>query len=196
MEINIHLRDIHPGMVLAWRRHFQGTDVTISQGDIFEHTADALVSPANSFGFMDGGIDLVYSRRFGWGLQRRLQQVLAQHHYGELPVGQAVVVETEDPEIPWLVSAPTMRVPRDISETVNAYLAFRATLLAIDALNKNAAAPIRTLLCPGLGTAIGRMPHDQAAKQMRAAYDVCVLGEQLSFQTLLEAVHEHVQLLR
>lgn len=24
------------------------------------------VSPANSFGFMDGGIDMVYSRHFGW----------------------------------------------------------------------------------------------------------------------------------
>ena len=28
--------------------------------------ADAIVSPANSFGFMDGGIDMVYSKRFGW----------------------------------------------------------------------------------------------------------------------------------
>ena len=40
----------------------------ISEGDIFEGgpEADAIVSPANSFGFMDGGIDMVYSRHFGW----------------------------------------------------------------------------------------------------------------------------------
>ena len=33
----------------------------ISYGDIFEGapSADAIVSPANSFGFMDGGIDMV-----------------------------------------------------------------------------------------------------------------------------------------
>ncbi len=29
---------------------------------------DAVVSPANSFGFMDGGIDLIYSHRFGTNL--------------------------------------------------------------------------------------------------------------------------------
>jgi len=27
---------------------------------------DFQVSPANSFGFMDGGIDMAYSSRFGW----------------------------------------------------------------------------------------------------------------------------------
>ena len=32
--------------------------------------------------------------------------------------------------IRYLVSAPTMRIPLDISDTVNAYLAFRGTLRA------------------------------------------------------------------
>ena len=40
----------------------------VSQGDIFNGApvADAIVSPANSFGFMDGGIDYCYSEHFGW----------------------------------------------------------------------------------------------------------------------------------
>ena len=40
----------------------------ISYGDIFKGApaADAIVSPANSFGFMDGGIDYAYSDHFGW----------------------------------------------------------------------------------------------------------------------------------
>jgi hypothetical protein len=46
-------------------------------------------------------------------------------------VGQAVIVATDHPDIPWCISAPTMRIPRDVPETVNAYLAFRAALRAV-----------------------------------------------------------------
>jgi O-acetyl-ADP-ribose deacetylase (regulator of RNase III) len=72
---------------------FRGVaSVEVGQGDIFETKADAIVSPANSFGYMDGGIDAVYLERFGAGLQARLQAVLREEHHGELPVGHAVVV--------------------------------------------------------------------------------------------------------
>lgn len=36
----------------------------------------------------------------------------------------------EDQPIKYLISAPTMRVPEDIPNTVNAYLTFRAIILA------------------------------------------------------------------
>lgn len=36
----------------------------------------------------------------------------------------------EGKPIKYLISAPTMRVPEDVSDTVNAYLAFRAVLRA------------------------------------------------------------------
>jgi O-acetyl-ADP-ribose deacetylase (regulator of RNase III) len=51
---------------------------------------------------MDGGIDLLYSKYFGWSLQTDLQALLAEQHYGELPVGQAVVVATGHDSIPFL----------------------------------------------------------------------------------------------
>lgn len=46
-------------------------------------------------------------------------------------MGQAAIVPTNDPKgvIKYLISAPTMRIPADIRGTVNAYLAFRATLI-------------------------------------------------------------------
>ena len=43
-------------------------------GSILDVSCGALVSPANSFGYMDGGIDLVYSMHFGWHVQERLQE--------------------------------------------------------------------------------------------------------------------------
>ena len=177
-QTRFHLRDINADVVRAWQRHFKGFEkVQISAGEIFELEADAIVSPANSFGYMDGGIDLVYVHRFGWDLQDRLQSHLREEHDGELPVGQATIVETRDLTIPYLISAPTMRIPMNVSNTLNAYLAFRAAIRAVKQHNAGSNKPIRSLLCPGLCTAVGRMQPDVAAKQMAAAYRVCVLGE-------------------
>ena len=173
--LTVHLRDINTGIVKAWEQAFADvSEVSVSCGDIFEHKADAIVSPANSFGFMDGGIDLLYSRHFGWSLQTDLQAVLAEQHYGELPVGQAVIVATGHDSIPFLVSAPTMRIPADISATVNVYLAFRGALIAVLTHNARKKPLIRTLLVPGLGTGIGAVVPAAAARQMRLAYDTII----------------------
>jgi Macro domain len=123
--LTLHLRDLSRALVDAWRQEFMGVPgVTLSQGDIFSESdgpvaaeapidirADAVVSPANSFGFMDGGIDAVYTYQLGSQVQERLRALLAEQYGGELPVGQAVLVPTGRPEIPWCISAPTMRVP-------------------------------------------------------------------------------------
>jgi O-acetyl-ADP-ribose deacetylase (regulator of RNase III) len=190
------LRDIKPELAAAWGRCFGGEkNVEVSCGDIFERRADAIVSPANSFGFMDGGIDLVYSHRFGWDLQQRLQQHLREEHDGELPIGQAVIIETNDAAIPLLISAPTMRVPMNVADTLNAYLAFRAVIRAVRQHNKSAIQPIRSVLCPGLGTAVGRMPADRCARQMWAAYLYAEKGEAPAFHALGMAVDVHFRLL-
>lgn len=124
-------------------------------GDILKHQADALVSPANSFGYMDGGLDLVLSQHFGWDLEKRVRTEILTHHHGELPVGNALTVPTENSVLPWLVCAPTMRVPMRVEGTFNAYLAFRAILIEVRRFNR-IEPRIRTLLVPGLGTGEGR----------------------------------------
>jgi len=169
---SIHLRDINAEIVEAWRAAFADVaDVEVSLGDIFTPEADAILSPANSFGHMDGGIDLLYSRFFGWDLQTHLQATLAERHYGELPVGQAIVLATGHARFPFLVSAPTMRVPMRIDQTVNVYLAFRAALIAVIRHNAGDGAAIQSVLVPGLGTGVGAMPPARAARQMRLAYN-------------------------
>src|SRR5262245_57149923 len=93
----------------AWKKWCGDLDfVTVHDGSILDLTCDAVVSPANSFGFMDGGIDLVYSRHFGWHIQERLQSLIKDRHNGELLVGQAEIVETDNPTIPYVIAAPTM----------------------------------------------------------------------------------------
>ncbi len=64
-----------------------------------------------------------------------------------------------------------MRVPGNISETVNAYLAMRAILIA--AVKES----IGSLACPTLGTGIGGITPEDAADQMYQAYRLIVMGE-------------------
>ena len=196
-DVKLFLRDRNPELAGAWAKYFKGIEqVDVSCGDIFDLQADAVVSPANSFGFMDGGIDLVYSHYFGWDLQERLQELLRKEHDGELPVGQAVIVETYHERIPYLISAPTMRVPMWVANTVNAYLAFRATIRVVREHNKIAKEPIRTILCCGLGTATGGISPEVCAKQMSAAYLICAQGYMNSPLGLHNAVAEHGRLTR
>jgi O-acetyl-ADP-ribose deacetylase (regulator of RNase III) len=191
MNLQLHLCALDPAIAHAWESHFGAqSSVSIHEGNILDNAADAILSPANSFGFMDGGIDLAYSRFFGWELQERLQDKIREDYVGELPIGNAVIVPTHHREVPYLVSAPTMRVPDNIADTVNVYLAFRAALLAV-----KAAANIHSLLSPALGTGIGAMPIERAARQMFAAYAEVVLEDtkwRLSARSILR---HHAQLL-
>jgi hypothetical protein len=81
-----------------------------------------------------------------------------------------------------------MRVPEDVSRTVNAYVAFRAILLAVFRHNAAAERPrIRSLLCSGLCTGVGAMPARRSAAQMRIAYRQ-VLGDPKT--PSFDAIHE------
>src|SRR5262245_22564832 len=130
--MQIVLCDINPDLVRAWTRFCGDLDfVSVRQGSIVETTCDAIVSPANSFGFMDGGVDAAYLPRFGTPLQTRVQRQILDYHAGEIIVGRADIVETGDSAIPFLIIAPTMRVPMILRDSVNAYLAMRAILLLV-----------------------------------------------------------------
>ena len=175
----------------AWKDAFSGVaEVEVVPGSILTRSGDALVSPANSFGYMDGGLDLLISERFGWDLEKRVRERILTAHCGELLVGEALVVETNDPAIPWLISAPTMRVPMRVENTVNAFLAFRAVLRTA-----RAHPAIEHVLCPGLGTGEGRMDPKTCARQMRRAWDAVVRGELVRLGGLAGAVRHHLELL-
>ncbi|RKH17353.1 Appr-1-p processing protein [Corallococcus sp. CA047B] len=167
----IYLIDRAPQLVKAWAEAFEAFDfVSVVEGDFFSVSADAMVSPANSFGIMDGGLDLAIRDTLGLLVQDAVQKAIVERHHGELPVGAAEVVSSGDARWPFLVAAPTMRIPESVAQTVNAYLAFRAILLAVKRHNEAAGAPvIRTLVCPGLGTGIGGLEPRRCAAQMRMA---------------------------
>ncbi|MGL4968308.1 MAG: macro domain-containing protein [Inquilinus sp.] len=181
----------------AWEKAFvEVADVSVHRGSIFDVVCDAVVSPANSFGFMDGGIDALYLNRFGVEVQTRLRRLILDRHRGEPLVGNAEVVETGDPAQPYLIAAPTMRVPMVLGpETISPYLATRAVLL----LAKHGTFPngerladrLRTIAFPGMGTGVGRVPADACARQMRAAVEDILLGGYRMPKSWAEASERH-----
>jgi O-acetyl-ADP-ribose deacetylase (regulator of RNase III) len=174
--MKIQLVDRNAEMCKQWATHFEGTtDVTIHQGDFFGVPTDCVVSPANSYGFMDGGLDWWITKKLGGRVQAMIQKMIAEKYDGELLVGQAVLVETGNTDIPFCISAPTMRVPLILNDSPNVYLAARATFLK---LKKSAEhLNINSITISGMGTGVGKVPFDVCAKQMRKAYDDFWLGQ-------------------
>ena len=190
MKILLVYRD--EGLGNAWWSHFGNEpNVQIIADDITTVASDAIVSPANSFGFMDGSLDHALSKRFGWDLQASLQQQIQGLPERELLIGNALVMTTNDSQVPWLIAAPTMRVPMsfNIATSVNAYLAMKAILIA--AQNHPA---IHSVAIPGLCSGVGRMPAQTASKQMFAAYNEIVLGNHPTFADFGEAQKYHCEL--
>ena len=156
----------------AWHDQFTGLpDVEIVHG-LFENLSeyDCLVSAANSFGLMDGGVDAAITRFFGIQLMRNVQQRILEDYLGEQPVGTSMIVATLHAKHPFLAHTPTMRVPMAIAHTDNVYKAMWAMLLAVRQHNQTAPHKIEVVACPGLGTLTGQVPYKEAARQMAHAY--------------------------
>ena len=172
IEIKLTLVDPNLQMCINWRKEFAGLpNVEIVNG-YFETIKrfDCMVSAANSFGLMDGGVDAAITRFFGENLMKRVQERILIEFLGEQPVGSSFVIQTGHLEHPFLAHTPTMRVPMPISSTDYTYLAMKAMLLAIRSHNLVSNQRIEVIACPGLGTGIGQMRLEEAARQMALAY--------------------------
>lgn len=161
-----------PLLYLAFKENFANLpNVEIFPGK-FERLPDfdCIVSAANSFGLMDGGIDLAIVDFFGKELMTKVQQRILTQYLGEQPVGTSMIVETNHPKHPFIAHTPTMRLPMPIAGSDNVYCAMWAMLLAVRQHNQSTEKLINIVACPGLGTATGKVSFSEAAKQMALAY--------------------------
>ncbi|QIG66734.1 Appr-1-p processing enzyme family protein [Rhizobium phage RHph_TM16] len=185
--MKIYLADTDKRVVDAWNRKM-GMDGYY--GDLFNVETDAIVSPANSFGFMDGNVDRVISEKLGWHVQKRLQTAIQFIYNGELLVGQAHVLYTEHPTWKYVISAPTMRVPTKIVDPTAIYLAARAAVRA----GKRTKA-IQSMLFTGMGTGCGQMnPEAAVALMVRGIADA--LKEPAFPASWRDAQADHDELVR
>jgi len=150
--------------VRAWKHAFAPySEIDISEDDILTVATTCIVSPANSHGFMDGGIDAQYTEFFGLRPQTELQHHIEKR--GELLVGASVVVRTGHQRIPYMICAPTMRSPGAVPKA-NAFYAMAAVLNAVTR-NRDL---LPDVFCPGLCTGTGRVSAADAASEMAHAY--------------------------
>ncbi|MDQ3786255.1 MAG: macro domain-containing protein, partial [Actinomycetota bacterium] len=168
---------VEDALAEAWEAAADGRrEVYTYRGSTLDVPADAVVSPANSYGWMRGGIDSVYAHAFP-AIEQHVRSAVLAYHGGELPVGQAVIVPTDVAAPAWLISAPTMREPgeRLPQDTVHPYLAARAVFRMWRDGRLDDGRPVRsvvsTIAMPGLGTGIGGVPPEVCARQVMAAWD-------------------------
>jgi O-acetyl-ADP-ribose deacetylase (regulator of RNase III) len=182
MTPRVLLVDRQAAVVQAWYTQFADLEaqdlVSIKLGNFQNHAADMIVSPANSFGFMDGGIDYWYSVFFGWELQERVKHIIRSNYEGELLVGQAFAVATQHKKFPILICAPTMRLPMKIQDPADVFLATRAALRVVKRHQLSHTDDQITVLIPGMGTGAGAMDPSTCALHMRKAWDAVFVGEQ------------------
>ncbi|WP_304066502.1 macro domain-containing protein [Megamonas hypermegale] len=165
--MNLILCDCNPILCTEWEKNFRDEPkVQIVCGDFKSVPEyDCIISPANSFGIMDGGFDLALVNYFGQELMERVQDKIRAEYAGEQPIGTCLIVETGNKKHPYLAHTPTMRIPRIIKEYDTIYNAMRAMLLEVRKYPD-----IKTVLCTGLGTATGKVSPIIAARQMYLAY--------------------------
>lgn len=137
-----------------------------------------IVSPANSFGMMDGGFDEAIRQFYQEACKRDIvsfvQTEIGIEYGGEQPVGTCLRIGSPfDKSIPMLYHIPTMRFPMDVSGTNNAYMAMKALLLQLDKDDEEFQLydNVDEVLVPVFCTGYGHMSPYQAVGQMKLAWN-------------------------
>ncbi|MEU5536962.1 macro domain-containing protein [Streptomyces sp. NPDC020362] len=171
-QLRVVLTDVNTAVVESWRAAFADTpEIEIRKGSILDEDVDAWVSPTNSRGRMDGGVDAVVKRHLGAGIQLRVQKAIRSRFAGHLPVGSAVCVPSGAVVPRFLISTPTMETSsQNVSETLNVALACAAAFQAIHQQNSEAPGSIRSVALVGMGARTGRVPARVCANLMWTGY--------------------------
>ncbi len=157
---------------------FSSSDnVTCVKGDIRSLPREnmAFVSPANSLGFMDGGIDFILSREMFPGCEKDVKAKIAalgkKTLLGRpyLRIGSAIWTYVNDTKSA-LISAPTMFLPHPILHTQNVYWAMQAALRAFEKIQAETVGRIDTLVITSMGCGVGCLDPESAAFQIRNAW--------------------------
>ncbi len=132
-----------------------GKEIIVLKGDITKVKGfDAIVNPANSLMIMGGGVAGAIARAGGEEIEKEART------HAPVPVGKAVVTGAGKLPARYVIHAPTMERPamRTSRENVR-----KATRAALEIAEKKS---IRSILFPGMGTGVGGVSPEDAAKVM------------------------------
>lgn len=184
--MNLHFVDLNQEFIDAISKKFleggyTNIEYTCGSVETIDPNYKAFISPGNSLGFMDGGIDYVYSRKMFPGVEQKIKAMikgLSQESYliqqgislitrlgrPYMKIGSAVC-QIVGPNS-CIIACPTMFLPHDVSMTQNAYNAFMAALLMVKKKSPNKT----IIVCPALCCGYGKMSPEISADQIYRAY--------------------------
>lgn len=167
-EMKIILCDNNENMIYEWERVFSNREnINCILGDYCKtaenENVDALVSPANSFGIMDGGLDL-YIQKFylknNINIQDLVQEEIKRLFYGIQTVGSSIFIKNDFIN---LIHTPTMKVPGQINDLNAIYFATRNTIICA---RENG---VKKIIIPAFGAGIGNIKYSIVARIMEDA---------------------------
>jgi O-acetyl-ADP-ribose deacetylase len=153
-------------------------EVIVKRGDLTVEKVDAIVNPANSYGYMGGGV--------AWAIKRAGGKVVEDEAVSKAPIPVGSAVETtagsmsckyvtagppgnsgvcgsagHNAALPrYVIHAPTMTEPAQFIGVDNVRLATLAALAKAKELG------VSSLAFPGMGTGVGGLSKSAAAKTM------------------------------
>jgi O-acetyl-ADP-ribose deacetylase len=126
--------------------------ILIEKGDITKIICDAIVNPANSFGYMGGGVAGAIKRIGGTEIEK---EAISN---SPIEIGKAVATNSGSLPCKYVIHAPTMKRPAMRIDVGNVELATKA------ALKIGVELKLKTIAIPGMGTGVGGVSKDKAAK--------------------------------
>jgi O-acetyl-ADP-ribose deacetylase (regulator of RNase III) len=128
--------------------------IDIKKGDITQEECDAIVNPANSLGLMGGGVALAIKIKGGKEIEKEAMEK------APIPVGKAIFTQAGKLKCKYVIHSPTMEKPAQKIPLENVKLAIVAALKLARKLK------IKSIAFPGMGTGVGGIKPEDAAKVM------------------------------
>tara|TARA_Y100000310_G_C20585272_1_gene765063 strand:- start:714 stop:1211 length:498 start_codon:yes stop_codon:yes gene_type:complete len=129
-------------------------DIKIVEDDITQVDVDAVVNPANSYGYMGGGVAGALKKEGGVEIETEA----ASH--APIMIGDAVLTTGGKLACRQVIHAPTMEQPGGSSILAHVSEALNA------ALQKAEEEGFERIAIPGMGTGVGGLPKDKVAEAM------------------------------
>jgi len=138
----------------SFERVYKGVRIAVLTGDITEQEVDAIVNPANSLLVMGGGVAGAIRRVGG----KEIEDEAVKH--APVPVGEAVATGAGRLKAKYVIHAPTMERPAMRIGKKNVRLSVKGALKCAEGLE------IRSIAFPGMGTGVGGLSLEEAARAM------------------------------
>jgi len=198
MDFIITISSIDPKFTELLQAAFDNCSyIKIYNGPFNKCEFDCIVSPGNSYGMMDGGIDMEITKYFGDKKEfiKLVQSQLNDQCNLQQQPGSVCVINTSNEKCPYLFHCPTMMTPITIKDYSVIYWCFYNILnTAFNHNMNNQSSKIKNIVMSGLGTGCGRVSYNNFIKLIKLAHQHFVSNLSRDSTTWPQAQRNYIEL--